>query len=573
MQQFTIDRLTWTRFAQVVKTFATPAIARGGAIPLFSLLVTLLLGINALNVLSSYVGRDFMTAIEHRDTSGFVRFALYSVGVYACLTVVAVLCRFIEERLGLLWRESLTRHFVGLYVDDRTYYNLKGSGSVRNADERIADDVRAFTVTTLSFTVLIINGTLTVLAFSGVLWSISPLLFVAAVLYAAGGSYITVRLGRPLVGLNSTQLDKEANFRSDLIYLRENAEPVALSRREGRLRSRLSNRVGELTENLRRIISVNRNLGFFSTGYFYLSLLIPALFVAPLFMRGDVEFGVITQSSMAFAQLVGAFSLIVTQFQVIASFTAVATRLDALSQAIDHTRSVSPPLLEVVEEAERLAYEKVTLLSPDDGHPLVKDLTISVPPGTRLLILGPNKAAKVALFRATAGIWETGHGRIVRPGFDHIRFLPERPYLYPGTLRELLVRSGDEHVIAEERIVSLLNALGLDGVLARAGGLDVEQDWASILSLDEEQLLAFTRLLLAEPRFAFLDRVCTALKPSQIEEIQRALSAHSITYLAIGEPDDTLEHYDAILRIDGDGGWSWKWVKDGRIVDEVERTA
>jgi putative ATP-binding cassette transporter len=135
--------------------------------------------------------------------------------------VVAVFCRFIEERLGLLWRESLTRSFVASYLDGRTYYSLKGSGGIKNADERIADDVRSFTVTTLSFTLMIINDTLTVLAFSGVMWSISPLLFIVAVLYAAGGTYMAVFLGRPLVALNSAQLDKEANFRSDLISLRE----------------------------------------------------------------------------------------------------------------------------------------------------------------------------------------------------------------------------------------------------------------------------------------------------------------------------------------------------------------
>jgi putative ATP-binding cassette transporter len=467
--------------------------------------------------------------------------------------------------LGLLWREQLTRRLVSEYIANRTYYNLKANGNIKNPDERIADDVRSFTVTTLSFALMTMNGALTVAAFSGVMWSISPLLFLVAVVYAAGGTYMAVFLGRPLVGLNSTQLDKEANFRSDLIYVRENAEPVALSRREGRLRHRLTRGIDEWAGNLLNIIKVNRTLGFFSTGYNYLALLIPALVVAPLFIDGQVEFGVITQSSMAFAQLVGAFSLIVTQFQSIASFAAVVSRLDALSEAIDQTKNSSVPTIEVIEDQGRIGFEDVTLISPEDGRPLISELTLSVPRGTRLLILGPNKAAKSALFRATAGIWETGRGKIIRPGFDHIRFLPERPYLYPGTLRELLVRSGDERTITDERITGVLSALHLEGVLSRAGGLDVEQDWASILSLDEEQLLAFTRLVLAEPQFAFLDRVCTALSGEQIQRIQKMLSEHSITYVAIGDANHPLEHYDAVLEIGTDGSWNWRWLEGQQV--------
>lgn len=553
------DQLNWGRFVRVMNTFAGPEF-RGMLIALFALLLVFLLLINGLNVVNSYVGRDFMTAIEHRSMSEFIHYALIYMGVLGATTVIAVLYRYTEERLGLLWREQLTRRLVAEYIDDRTYYSLKVNGDIKNPDERIADDVRSFTVTTLSFALMTLNGLLTVAAFSGVMWSISPLLFMVAVIYAAGGTYMAVFLGRPLVGLNSAQLDKEANFRSDLIYVRENAEPVALSRREGRLRRRLSRGIDEWAENLQKIIRVNRNLGFFSTGYNYLALLLPAFVVAPLFINGEAEFGVITQSSMAFAQLVGAFSLIVTQFQSIASFAAVVSRLDVLAEAIELTHAADAPTIEVVEDHGRIAFERVTLISPEDGRPLLKELTVSVPLGTRLLILGPNKAAKAALFRATAGIWDTGSGKIIRPGFDHIRFLPERPYLYPGTLRELLVRSGDEHHIPDERIMGVLDALHLEGVLKRAGGLDAEQDWARILSLDEEQLLAFTRLILAEPQFAFLDRVCTALSAEQIQRIQKMLSDHSITYVAIGDPNDLLEHYDAVLEISVDGGWHWRWL-------------
>ncbi len=564
-QEVPINGLNWTRFVRGAKKFATSEVG-GKAKTLFVGLIALLFGINGLNVVNSYVGRDFMTAIENRNMGGFIGLATLYIAVFAASTGVAVVYRFNEERLGLLWREWLTRRLVNRYLDHRTYYCLDEICKLTNPDQRIADDVRAFTVTTLSFVLMLLNGSFTVVAFSGVLWSISPLLFAIAVLYAAGGSFLTIILGRPLVRLNYDQLDKEANFRAGLIHVRENAESVALLHREGRLEARLLRYLEALTANFQRIIAVNRNLGFFTTGYNYLIQIIPALIVAPLFIRGEVEFGVITQSAMAFAQLLGAFSLIVNQFQSISSFAAVIARLGSLMEAMDQAQSTTVSAIEVCEEDGRIAYEGLTLRSPRDGRILVNDLSVSVPYGTRLLILGPNETAKVALFRATAGIWDTGKGRIIRPGLDQILLLPERPYLPPGTLRESLLRTGQERVISDDRILTTLRALDLERVLARAGGLDVERDWNDILSLGEQQLLAYIHLLLAAPRFAFLDRPGTALSPGQVDRCLKMLSEHSISYLTLGDTDDRLDYYDAVLELAGDGGWRWQPIQAAQII-------
>ena len=167
---------------------------------------------NGLNVLNSYVGRDFITAISHRDEAGFVREAVLFVGVLAGTTVVAVFYRFTEERLGLFWRVWLTKRVIHRYLADRTYLYLKQSSAIENPDQRIAEDVRAFTATTLSFTLMFMNGALAVLSFSGVLWSISRLLFGVSIGYAVIGTVATIYLGRPLIGLNSLQSDREARF-------------------------------------------------------------------------------------------------------------------------------------------------------------------------------------------------------------------------------------------------------------------------------------------------------------------------------------------------------------------------
>lgn len=586
------NRLNRDRLLRGIKKFASSEV-RGKAKRQFAAIILFLLAINAFNVVNSYVGRDFMTAIENRNTAEFIWQAVLYIGVFAATTVVVVFYRFSEDRLGLLWREWLTRRLVNRYLEHPVYYRLNNgrgaNGKTVNPDQRIAEDVRAFTGTTLSFMLMLLNATLTVVAFSGVMWSISPLLFVVAVLYAAVGSFLTIALGRPLVGLNYTQFDKEANFRADLIHVRENAVSVALLRREGRLRVRLLRHLDELAANLRRIIAVHRNLGFFTTGYNYLIQIIPALVVAPLFIRGQVEFGVITQSAMAFAHLMGAFSLIVTHFQSISSFTAVVARLGSLMEAMDQAQSIPVPTFEAgglnrqlseipigaacvtsTESAIQLCvgdadcgitYERLTLLSPVDDRLLIKALSVSIPGGMRVLISGPNEAAKVALLRATAGIWDTGEGRIIRPSPEHILFLPERPYLPPGTLREVLLQTAKKRVMSEGRILRTLHALSIEPVLTRCGGLDAEQDWANILSLAEQQVLAVARLLLAGPRFAFLHRVSASLGPGQLEQIFRILSQRSITYISLGEANGSLDYYDAVLEIARDGAWTWRPIQ------------
>jgi putative ATP-binding cassette transporter len=553
-----LDLQTLRRFFRAVRDLLTSEV-RHKAIALLALLLAFALSVNGLNVASSYVGRDFMTAIAHHDMAGFVRLAILYVVLFAAMTAVAVLYRFTEERLGLLWRGWLTRRVTEHYLAARAYLRLKESAEIDNPDQRIAEDTRAFTTTTLSFTLIFLNSVLAAISFSGVLWTISPLLFGVAVGYAALGTLMTVLLGRPLVALNYRQSDREADFRAALIHVRENAESVALLHREGRLRTRLLSRIDELVGNFRRITSVNRNLGFFTTGYNYLIQIIPTLIVAPWFIRGEVEFGVITQSGIAFTQLLGAFSLIINQFGSISSFAAVVARLSALAGAVEG-RSVARPEIETVEEHGRVAFDRLTLRPSGDDGPLVSDLSVSIPPGTRVLVTGPNEAGRIALFRATAGIWPHGEGRIIRPPLDAIVFLPQQPYSTPGTLRHLLTPEGREQDIPDERILGAIHDAGLASVVQRAGGLDTEHDWPSLLSLGEQQQLQLIRFSLVRPSFALLDRVSGVLGPALLDQCLRRLTASSITYVHFDQAagSEPVALYDAVLQLTADGAWSWK---------------
>jgi vitamin B12/bleomycin/antimicrobial peptide transport system ATP-binding/permease protein len=235
----------------------------------------------------------------------------------------------------------VTERAAAAYMANGTYYRLAMPGELANPDQRIAEDTRAFTATTLSFALMAINSAFTILSFSGVLWSISRLLLVISVVYAVLGSYLTIKLARPLVKLNSDQLDREASFRSALIHIRDDAESIRV-RGEGEGESaRLRERLDRIVENFRRITTVNRNVGFFSTGYNWLIQLIPILIIAPAFMRGEVEFGVITQSAMVFTTLVAAFSLVVTQFQTLSTYAAVVSRLGSLLDAFENEAPAS----------------------------------------------------------------------------------------------------------------------------------------------------------------------------------------------------------------------------------------
>jgi putative ATP-binding cassette transporter len=283
---------------------------------------------------------------------------------------------------------------------------------------------------------------------------------------------------------------------------------------------------------------------------------IPVLIIAPSFMRGEVEFGVITQSAIAFTTLVAAFSLIVTQFQSLSTYAAVVSRLGSLVDAIERKPPSSTPGIGIVEAEERLAFENLTLSGSDPGTPVLKELLVEIPKGKRTLITGSNSAAGRALFRATAGARVSGSGQIIRPPTDDIAFVPQRPYTPPGSLRQILL-DGRPEPPTDERIVEVLRLLGLETLVSVNGELDREQDFGAHGSSREQQLLAFARILLANPRFAFLDRIGSLLGTEETRRMLDLLAEQPITVVHGGEPDEPRDLYDAILDCQEDGGWTW----------------
>lgn len=552
------NRQTRQRLWGMIRAFWASDAGRPGRLLLATMLV-LLIGINVLNVINSYVGRDFMTSIERRQWDVFVSMGMMYLGVFAASTLVAVVQRFVEETLALRWRTWLTQEAVQFYIAHRTYFWLKDEGSVENPDQRITEDIRFLTTTTLSLALIALNASFTVVAFAGVLWSIHRTSFFVAVGYAVIGSGLTFLLGRPLVGLNYRQFDCEASLRTAIVHVRENAESVALLRRDGRLQARILGRLAEVAGNMRRMISVNRNMGFFTTGYNYLIQLIPVAMVAPAFMRGEVEFGIITQTAMAFTHLVAACSIIITQFQSISTYAAVVTRLGSLLDAIEGLHKQKQFSVKLHKDASCLAYEGLTLRGTDKVRPLICNLSASIACGTNVLVKAGDPAAANALFRVTAGLWQgDGEGVIRRPDLDDIYFLPERPYLPPGTLRQALVRVGMEDQVDDARILQVLGKLGIKQVIERVGGLDTEADWDNLLSLSEQQVLCATRVVLTMPRMVLIERLDSTLGPESLPNILELMRGAGITYVVFDGRHADLRCFNAMLVIAEDGTSAWQ---------------
>ncbi len=551
------QRRVWVRTVRTIQLFFSSEVRRQ-AIAWFALLLVLLLSLSGLNVVNSYVGRDFMTSISNKRWHGFVTYAVVYVVVFAVSTIMAAFYRFSEERLRLLWRAWLTRLLIDLYMTRDRFYRLKARDEVDNPDERITEDVKSYTQTTLSFFLMTLNAAITSLAFLGVLWSITPWLVLVALTYAAVGSATTILLGRPLVQLDNLQLQKEADLRYHLIQAERPPRPSPPWALRARSRECIRDRLEAVVANNKRIIAVTRNLGFFTNGYNYLTQLIPLLIVAPMYMQGRVEFGVVTQSAMAFSAFLSGFSLIVTQFETLSSFAAVTSRLDAIAQALEQARTPAASAIPISYDDTRVAYADLSLWTRHDHRPLIDALSLEVVHGSNLLITGPDTAAESALFLATAGFWEDGKGRIVRPRPENMYFVPKQALTVRCTLRSQLVANSPEREFSDAEVLAALDKIGLGPTVQRVGGLDADVHSPSALSPAEQRLLTLARVLLAAPRFVFLDRLGGELNREQLDNVYRLFKEASISCLSIGDSHKLESYHDRVLEVRGEGRWDVK---------------
>ncbi|TGM44007.1 ABC transporter ATP-binding protein/permease [Leptospira biflexa] len=519
-------------------------------------LLLLVICFNLFNVLNSFVGRDFISSIEQKNEVGFYQFALLYGLLFLLSAGIGSIYRFMEERLGILWREQLTWRLTGSYLSERTYHNILNQKGIENPDQRITDDVKAFTTTTLSFLLLFLGGVFSAISFAGVLWSINPILFLVAVLYALIGTISTIFLGKELIRLNYNQLDLEANYRSDLLHIKQHAESIAVTHRELRMSVRLKSKLKKLVTNFKKLISVNLRLSLFTNSYNYFIQIIPMLIIAPSYMRGEIEFGVITQAGLAFTTLLNAFSLIVSQFQSISAFTAVVKRIQTLDTAMVHSESTNKNKEKLNYHSDEIQFENFSIYSGDKSKFILDHLNLTIKTKERWLITANDEETKLSFFRALAGISNHQEGKILKPSRDEILFLPEQPYLPPGRLRNVIVPAFLGNSVSDFQVMKELKNHNLDTLVKRLGGLSALKEWDDELSLAEKFRISTIRIQFAKPKFVVIDRPTSSVGKFEISKILKKFHNLGITSIVLAKGEETALEYDYHLNLTHFGKWS-----------------
>jgi len=534
---------------------------RGRARALLVLLLTLSVAYVGVIVLTSYAGRDLITAIEKRHADAY----WVAMGRYLATFVVAILInvfyRWAEQTLALLWREWTSQHLLKRYFNNRAYYRLRGSESIDNPDQRIAEDVRNFAIDSLSYALMVVNSVMTLIGFLGVLWSISGALVGVAMVYAVVGTFMCFVIARRLVGMHYEKYQKEADFRYGLVRVRDNAESIAFYRGEKREHLDLVHRLAAVVANMRGIITWNRNLGFFRNSYNYIALVVPILIVAPMFMSGKMQFGVVTQSLGAFAQVLGAVSIVADNFEGLSAYLAGIQRLGILWDDLDdfdadEDRIARESQQQLDETSTIVRLCQLTVLTPDGAKLLAKDLSFELHADQSLMIMGASGLGKSSILRTIAGLWPGGPGSLERPALNHLMFLPQRPYMVPGSLRDQLRYPEHDCGADDGEIRKVVERVNLSDVLARVdGNLDQVIDWANVLSLGEQQRVAFARLFLRRPTFAFLDEATSALDEDNQKLLYDLILASGIGFISVGHRQTLVPFHQRLLQLKSAGAW------------------
>jgi putative ATP-binding cassette transporter len=497
---------------------------RWAAWGLLAVVVAMNLGLVFIDVLINRWSNVFYNSLQDKNYDVFIQQLFRFTWLAGLYIAVAVYQLYLNQMLQIRWRRWLTDRYLNAWLADRAYYRMQLlAGETDNPDQRIAEDVRLFVTRTLTLGLQFLRAATTLVSFVGILWLLSgPLklpwlgwtvpgyMVWAALLYAIVGTWLTEKVGRRLVRLDFEQQRYEADFRFALVRFRENTEGVALYRGEPDELQNFRQRFAHVVTNWWSIMGLQKRLTGFTVGFAQLAIIFPFVVAGPRFFRGEIALGGLVQTAQAFGKVQEALSVVVDPqlYPQIAEWRAVVSRLIGFEAAMARVRP-NPEVVGIqrLEHGHRVVLEDVDLDLPG-GQPLLRGAQENISSGERVLVTGPTGAGKSTLFRAIAGLWPFGRGRITVPSDARVLFLPQKPYLPIGTLREVVSYPMPAAGILDSALREALEAVGLPKLGER---LDESANWALQLSPGEQQRIAFARAIVQKPDWLFLDEATSAV--------------------------------------------------------------
>ncbi len=500
-----------------------------------------LFGIIALTIAAVYMTlllndwfNEFYSALQNYDADAVYHGLIRFTGLAFAHIAFAVYAYYLQQTLALRWRRWLTREYLSRWTEKDMYYRMEMfSQSADNPDQRISEDINLFTARTLSFSVGLLKSITTIVCFIFVLWSLSePLSFTVggeeihvygylvwtALAYSIVGTWITHKVGHRLVALNFVQQKLEADFRYAMVRLRETAESVAFYEGATRERSILGNRFHKLIVNTFYIIKKQKQLSWLTNSYGQIAIIFPFVVAAPRYLSKSISLGGLMQVANCFGKVQDAMSYFVDVYSSLAEWQSCVDRLLSFDEHMQRLEAEKSGDMKRTEGAA-LALCGVDISLPD-GRVILRNMTAEIREGEKVIIKGPSGKGKSTLLRVLAGFWPYAEGAMTLPKKEETMFIPQRPYMPMGTLLEAAAYPDSEADRAA--LEKLFEGCGLSHFIPM---LDKEGDWSHILSLGEQQKLAFVRIFLRNPRWVFLDEATSAMD----EETERALYSRLVT--------------------------------------------